>query len=49
MTGALTLELRAERSGSSGARIYTIGVSCSDTAGKTAAGQATVLVPHDQR
>ena len=49
ITGPLTLNLRAERSGRSTGRTYTIGFTCSDPSGNAAAGQATVLVPHDQR
>ena len=48
-TGALSLLLRAERSGAASDRIYTIGVSCTDAAGNTATRSVTVTVPHDQR
>jgi hypothetical protein len=49
ITGPLTLLLRAERSGRSTGRTYTIGFTCSDPSGNVATGTATVLVPHDQR
>lgn len=45
ITGPLTLELRAERSGSGTDRIYTVEVSCSDESGNEAAGSVRVLVP----
>jgi hypothetical protein len=48
ITGPLTLQLRAERSGE-GARTYTITVRCSDASGNAATADVTVTVPHDQR
>ena len=49
ITGDLTLDLRAERSGSGSGRVYTIEVSCMDASGNTASGSVGVTVPHDQR
>lgn len=49
ITGALTLNLRAERRGSGSGRSYGVQVSCTDAAGNTSAGSVTVSVPHDQR
>jgi hypothetical protein len=46
LTGALTLKLRARRSGAD-ARIYTVSVACSDWAGNTTSTTVTVTVPHD--
>lgn len=43
VTGNLTLQLRAQREGKGGGRIYTIEVRCGDTA-----RFVTVTVPHDQ-
>jgi N-acetylneuraminic acid mutarotase len=48
ITGDLTLALRADRLGSGTGRLYTIGVSCTDTAGNTSTATASVSVPHDQ-
>jgi hypothetical protein len=50
ITGPLTVELRAERSGLGKGRVYTITVQCSDGSGNAAASrQVVVTVPHDQR
>ena len=49
ITGPLTVDLRAERSGQGPGRIYTNAVSCVDEAGNKATGAATVFVPHDMR
>ena len=48
ITGALTVNLRAERSGSGGDRVYTLGVQCSDASGNSAQKTVAVTVPHDQ-
>lgn len=49
ITGPLTVDLRAERSGRRNGRIYTNTVSCIDDAGNGANGSAIVTVPHDRR
>jgi hypothetical protein len=49
ITGALTVELRAERSGTGSGRIYTITVQCTDASGNSSAlRDVVVTVPHDQ-
>jgi parallel beta-helix repeat protein len=48
ITGNLTLNLRAERSGKGKGRVYTINVMCKDVYGNGSAGTATVTVPHDK-
>jgi hypothetical protein len=49
ITGALTVELRAERTAALGPRIYTIGVATSDSSGGTTLSSCTVTVPHDNQ
>lgn len=49
ITGDLTLELRAERSGPGSGRVYSITVACEDASGNTAQGSTAVTVAHDQR
>lgn len=49
ITGALTLDLRAERSGGSGGRVYTITVRCTDEFDNTSLKSVVVTVPHDTR
>jgi hypothetical protein len=49
ITGALTVNLRAERAGDNNARVYTITVQCTDKAGNKATKDVTVTVSHDQR
>jgi hypothetical protein len=46
ITGDLTLNLRAERSGSGPARIYTIRTECTDDAGNKSTGSVQVSVSH---
>ncbi|HEX6132911.1 MAG TPA: hypothetical protein VFZ24_02935 [Longimicrobiales bacterium] len=48
ITGALTVELRAERSGSGTGRVYTITVECADASGNVARTDVIVTVPHDR-
>ena len=48
ITGALTVELRAERSGANVDRVYTITVQCTDLSGNSSLGYVTVTVPHDR-
>jgi hypothetical protein len=48
ITGALTLQLRAERSGTGTGRVYTVQVSCVDDAGNVATATVGVSVVHDQ-
>ena len=49
ITGDLTAELRAERSGIGGGRVYTLTTECSDASGNVASDTVTVTVAHDQR
>jgi len=46
ITGALTVDLRAERLGNGPGRIYTIWVECVDGAGNSSFGSVNVTVPH---
>jgi len=48
ITGDLTVDLRAERSGKGEGRIYTITVECTDASGNVSSSAVTVAVPHDQ-
>jgi len=48
ITGDLTVDLRAERSGPGKGRVYTIKVEISDAAGNKVTRNVTVLVPHDR-
>lgn len=48
ITGAMTLNLRAERSGSGPGRVYTITVEARDAAGNTSTQTVTVSVPHSK-
>ncbi len=48
LTGPLTVDLRAERSGRGDGRVYTITVECSDTSGNPSQTTVEVKVPHDQ-
>lgn len=45
----LAAQLRAERSGAGGGRIYTITITCTDAAGNSTSKWTTVVVPHDNR
>lgn len=49
VTGDLTVDLRAERSGKGRGRIYTLTVTCSDECGNSSSENTTVLVPHDMK
>ncbi|MDI1334589.1 MAG: FG-GAP-like repeat-containing protein [Lacunisphaera sp.] len=48
ITGALTVNLRAERSGNGNGRTYTITVEAKDAAGNTTTATTTVSVPKSQ-
>jgi hypothetical protein len=48
ITGALTLNLRAERSGTGDGRVYTIKVEAKDAAGNATTKTVTVSVPKSQ-
>ena len=46
ITGALTVELRAERSGTGSGRIYVITIACTDSSGNASTKDVEVSVPH---
>ncbi len=46
ITGPLTVDLRAERSGSGTGRIYEITIQCTDHSGNSSTAMVTVSVPH---
>ena len=48
ITGDLTVDLRAERSGKGDGRVYTITVECTDDSGNSSQSIVEVKVPHDQ-
>ncbi len=48
ITGALSVDLRAERCGRGDGRVYTIEVSCADDTGNSSTMTTEVLVKHDQ-
>lgn len=48
ITGPLTVQLRAERTGGGDGRIYTLTVECTDAAGNKSTKTVTVTVPHDK-
>jgi len=48
ITGKLTLNLRAERSGTGKGRIYTLGVKCTDASGNSSMSAVNVTVPHNK-
>jgi hypothetical protein len=47
ITGKLTADLRAERSGK-GDRVYTLAVTCTDASSNSTTSTVAVTVPHDQ-
>jgi hypothetical protein len=49
ITGPLTVDLRAERSGKGTGRVYTITVQCTDESGNSSTATVTVAVPHSRR
>ncbi len=48
VTGDLSLNLRAERSGTGSGRYYTITVRCTDSSGNSATKDLKVAVPHNK-
>jgi hypothetical protein len=48
ITGALTLNARAERAGSGSGRTYTVGVACVDVAGNRSSTSVPITVPKNQ-
>jgi hypothetical protein len=49
LTGALSLNLRAERSAKGKGRVYTVTVECQDPSGNVSSAAVQVRVPHDER
>jgi hypothetical protein len=49
VTGPLTAQLRAERAGGGGGRIYTLTVECVDLADNAITTQVAVTVPHSKK
>jgi len=49
MTGSLTAELLADRSGGGSGRIYTLTVICTNSSALSSTATVNVSVPHDQR
>ena len=47
--GIITLQLRAERSGTGEGRIYTITITATDESGNSSQAQVNIIVPHDKR
>jgi hypothetical protein len=47
-TGLITLQLRAERSGSGKGRTYSIAINATDSAGNISWATVSIIVPHDQ-
>jgi len=48
ITGDLTVDLRAERSGTGDGRVYMVEVECTDAAGNSAIAAVAVTVPHNR-
>jgi len=48
ITGAMTVNLRAERSGEGDSRVYTVTVQATDPSGNSATKAVSITVPHDQ-
>lgn len=46
--GVITLQLRAERSGTGKGRIYTIQITARDASGNSSQSSVQIIVPHDQ-
>ncbi len=49
LTGPLSLNLRADRSGNGRGRVYTITVQCQDASGNVSSASVDVRVPHDNK
>jgi serine protease len=47
ITGSLSLDVRAERSGKGNSRVYTITIECSDSSGNSSTKTVTVTVPRN--
>jgi hypothetical protein len=47
--GIITLQLRAERSGSGNGRVYTIAITATDPSNNSSQASVQIIVPHDKR
>lgn len=47
--GTITLQLRAERSGSGDGRVYTVTITATDDSGNHTSADVEIIVPHDKR
>jgi hypothetical protein len=47
--GIITLQLRAERSGSGDGRVYTITITATDQSGNSSTVNIEIIVPHDKK
>jgi|GEM_PF-1234801 len=47
--GIITLQLRAERSGSGDGRVYTVTITGTDESGNASTAAVEIIVPHDKR
>jgi len=48
-TGAITFQLRAERSAKGSGRIYTVAINATDASGNASTAEVSIMVPHDRR
>lgn len=48
-TGTISLQLRAERSGSENGRVYTVAVTATDSSNNSSTANVEVIVPHDKK
>jgi hypothetical protein len=48
VTGDLSVNLRAERSGTGNGRVYTLTIQCTDGSNNSSSAQTTVSVPHNR-
>jgi hypothetical protein len=48
-TGIITLQLRAERSGTGNGRVYTITVTAADDSNNSSTANIEIIVPHDKK
>jgi len=48
-TGSITLQLRAERSGSGNGREYTVNITATDVSGNVSTAYVKIIVPHDNK
>jgi hypothetical protein len=47
-SGVITLQLRAERSGSGSGREYVVTITATDTSGNSSVADVKIIVPHDK-